>query len=175
VSATGAGASWHGNPQAVFLIVIAILGLLGGLALVFFDVRDQGFVSAYRTASICSSAVDSLSGNGCRFVGEANVLSTSTGAGHKTMVAFLALPGRTFSAFFPTGGEPDPVAIQAGGTAQAELWSGKVTRLAGKVTNDDPEEYPTSSLLEIAAFLGVLSLPLLVIGIWSAGSAPRAL
>jgi hypothetical protein len=63
------------------------------------------------------------------------------------------------------------LALQAGGSAQAELWSGKVTHLAGKVTNDDPEGYPTSGLLEIAAFLALLSLPLLIIGISLARSA----
>ena len=101
-------------------------------------------------------------------------MSTSTGAGHKAVVSFEALPGRTFSTFFPSGGAPDCSRLQQGDTAEAELWSGKVTRLAGKVTNDDPEEYPTSSLLELALFLGLLGIPLLVIGISLARSAWRS-
>jgi hypothetical protein len=172
-SPTTSVAPWHGKPQAIVFIAFGVLALLTGLVLVFFDIRDTGFISAYRAASTCSSPVDALSSDTCRYQGEAQVVSTTTDAGHKAVVSFPALPGRTFSTFFPTGGEPDNSALKAGGTAQAELWSGKVTRLAGKVTNDDPEGYPTSGLLELAAFFAVLGLPLLVIGISFARSAFR--
>jgi len=174
VGPTGSGDHWHGKPQAFLCIVIAALALLTCVALTVFDIRDTGFISAYRAASPCSSAADALNTGSCRFLGQADVVSTSTGAGHKAVVSFEALPGRTFSTFFPSGGAPDCSRLQQGDTAEAELWSGKVTRLAGKVTNDDPEEYPTSSLLELALFLGLLGIPLLVIGISLARSAWRS-
>jgi len=166
-----AGAPWRGRPQALLFIVVAAMGLLTCVTLIVFDARDTGFISAYHAASKCSSPADAMSGDTCRYQGEAQVLSTSADAGHKTIISFQSLPGRELSTFFPTGGEPDSSALQAGGTAQAELWSGKVTRLAGKVTNDDPEEYPTSGLIELSAFLAVLALPLLAVGIVSARSA----
>lgn len=159
------GAPWRGKPQAVVFVVFGVLSLLTALVLVVFDIRDTGFISAYRAAPTCSSPADAVSGDSCRFQGAAQVVSASTDTGHKTVVSFPSVPGRTFTTFFPTGAEPDSTTLQAGGTAQAELWSGKVTRLAGKATNDNPEGYPTSGLLELAAFFAIVGLPLLIIGI----------
>jgi len=44
------------------------------------------------------------------------------------------------------------------------------SELAGNLTVDDPDGYPSSALLDISAFLAILSLPLLAIGIWLARS-----
>jgi hypothetical protein len=98
------------------------------------------------------------------------VLSTSRQTRLEAVVSFESLPGRTFSTSFPTNDEPDSSALKAGASVAGELWNGKVTRLAGKATVDDPVGYPTSALVEIAALLAVLSLPLLAIGIWLARS-----
>jgi hypothetical protein len=147
-------------------LAIAGLGLLTCLVLVFFDIRDSGLISAYRSASDCSSPSDALNSESCLLQGQAQVVSTSRQTRLGAVVSFESLPGRTFSTSFPTNDEPDSSALKAGGTAEGELWNGKVTRLAGKPTVDDPEGYPTSSLLEIAAFLAILSLPLVAIGVW---------
>jgi hypothetical protein len=151
-------------------LIIAVLGLLACLVLVFFDVRDSGLISNYQSASNCSSPSDALNGDACRFQGTAQVVSTSRQTRLEAVVSFESLPGRTFSTSFPTNDEPDSSALKAGATAAGELWNGNVTRLAGKATVDDPEGLPTSSLLEIAAFLAILSLPLLGIGVWLARS-----
>jgi hypothetical protein len=151
-------------------LVIAVLGLLACVALVIFDVRDGGIISAYHSASNCSSPSDALNGDACRFEGQALVVSTSRQTRLEAVVSFESLPGRTFSTSFPTNDEPDSSALKAGATVAGELWNGKVTRLAENATVDDPEGYPTSALLEIAAFLAVLSLPLLAIGVWLARS-----
>jgi len=147
-------------------LIIAVLGLLACVVLVVFDVRDSGLISAYQSASNCSSPSDALNGEACRFQGQAQVIHTSRQTRLEAVVSFESLPRRTFSTSFPTNDEPDGSALKAGSTVAGELWNGKVTRLAGKPTVDDPEGYPTSGLLEIAAFLAVLSLPLLAIGIW---------
>lgn len=127
-------------------LVIAVLLLLTCLALVFFEVRNSDFISAYRSASTCTSPADALSSKACRFQDQALVVSTNAQAGHQFAVSFDSLPGRTFSTDFPTGGGPN-LPLSAGDTTTAELWSGKLTRLAGSQTNDDPETYPTSVLL----------------------------
>jgi hypothetical protein len=134
------------------------------------DVRDSGLISAYRSASNCTSPSNALNSDSCRFQGQAQVLSTSRQTRLEAVVSFESLPGRTFSTSFPTNDEPDSSALKAGASVAGELWNGKVTRLAGKATVDDPVGYATSALVEIAALLAVLSLPLLAIGIWLARS-----
>jgi hypothetical protein len=152
----------------VMALIIAGLGLLACVVLIFFDVRDSGLISAHRSASTCSSSSDALNSDRCSFEGQAQVVSTSRQTRLEAVVSFESLPGRTFSTSFPTNDEPDSSALKAGATVAGELWNGKVTRLAGKATVDDPEGYPTSALLEIAAFLAVLSMTLLAIGVWLA-------
>ncbi len=147
-------------------LVIAVLGLLACLVLIFFDVRDSGLISAYHAASSCSSPSDALNTETCRFQGQAQVISSGRQTRLEAVVSFESLPRRTFSTSFPINDEPDSSALKVGASVAGELWNGKVTRLAGKPTVDDPEGYPTSVLLEIAAFLAVLSLPLLAIGVW---------
>jgi hypothetical protein len=156
--------------QAVMALVIAGLGLLTCVVLIFFDVRDSGLITAYQAASGCSSPSDALNTDKCRFRGQALVISTSRQTRLEAVVSFESLAGRTFSTSFPTSDEPDSSALKAGASVAGELWNGKVTRLAEKATVDDPEGYPTSALLEIAAFFAVLSVPLLAIGIWLARS-----
>jgi hypothetical protein len=151
-------------------LVIAGLGLLTCVVLVFFDVRDSGLTSAYRSAPNCSSPSNALNTDSCRFQGPAYVISTSRQTRLEAVVSFDSLPGRNFSTSFPTNDEPDASTLKAGASLAGELWNGKVTRLAGKATVDDPEGYPTSALLEIAAFLALLSVPLLAIGVWLARS-----
>jgi hypothetical protein len=151
-------------------LVIAVLGLLACVVLVVFDVRDSGLISTYESASNCSLPLDALNTDTCRFENQAQVVSTGRQTRLEAVVSFESLPGRTFSTSFPTNDEPDSSALKAGATVAGELWNGKVTRLAGKATVDDPEGYPTFALLEIAAFLAVLSLPLLAIGVWLARS-----
>ncbi|HEV2032833.1 MAG TPA: hypothetical protein VGU71_01325, partial [Candidatus Dormibacteraeota bacterium] len=132
------------------LFVLAILGVLTCVVLIFFDVRDSGLISAYRSASNCPSTTDALSSDKCRFEGQAHVVSTSRQSRLEAIVSFESLPGRTFSASFPTTNEPDSSALRTGSTVLGELWNGRVTRLAGKPTVDNPEGYPTSALLQIA-------------------------
>jgi hypothetical protein len=165
------GAVRRNRAQALMALIIAVLGLLACVVLLVFDVRDSGLISAYQSASNCSSPSDALNGDACRYQGQAQVISTSRQTRLEAVISFAALPGRTFSTSFPTNDEPDSSALKAGASVAGELWNGKVTRLAGKATVDDPEGYPTSALLEIAALLAVLSLPLLAIGIWLARSA----
>jgi hypothetical protein len=82
--------------------------LLTGLALIFFDIRDTGFISVYRAASNCSSPADALTSAACRYRGEAQVVSTSTDAGHKAVVSFQSLPRpplQHFSSAWRGGGQ----------------------------------------------------------------------
>jgi len=170
MKSASSGAARRSKAQAVMALVIAGLGLLACLVLIYFDVRDSGLVSAYQSASSCSSPSDALNSDRCRFQGQAQVISTARQTRLEAVVSFESLHGRTFSTSFPTNDEPDSSALKAGASVAGELWNGKVTRLAGKATVDEPERYPTTALLEIAALLAVLSLPLLAIGIWLARS-----
>ena len=81
------------------------------------------------------------------------------------------MPGRTFSTSFATHNEPSSTALIVGTTTDAEVWAGMVTRLAGKVTVDNPENTPAQPYLE---FTGMFIVGGLVILGLSAGLARDA-
>ncbi|HEX2645952.1 MAG TPA: hypothetical protein VHO95_01875 [Candidatus Dormibacteraeota bacterium] len=133
----------------------------------------QGLIQAYESAPRCSSAADALKDQGCRYVGEAHVLSSQDES--TATVEFPALSGRSFTAVFPTAQRPNAAAVSVGTTADGELWSGKLTRLAGKRTADNPEQTPADPFLQIAIFFGVAALALLILTLGIAGFFGRIL
>ncbi len=122
-------------------------------------------VAAYTSASTCTSPTDAVNGRGCRYVGQARVLSTSRPVRLEVTVAFDGLPGRTFTASFTVPNEPDSTSLKVGGSVAAELWNGKVTHIEGKISADDPETYTTTPYLIIAAFSGVFALVIFALAI----------
>ena len=106
-------------------LIIAVLGLLACVVLVVFDVRDIGLISAYQSASNCSSPSDALNGEACRFQGQAQVIHTSRQTRLEAVVSFESLPRRTFSTSFPTNDEPDGSALKAGSTSRERFGTGR--------------------------------------------------
>lgn len=155
------GAAWRNKAQAALAIAVGLITIVAALVLLFFYFRDSGLIASYRSASSCATAGDAVAGDGCRYEGQARVLSVSRHDRLEAVVSFDSLPGRTFSTSFPNSDEPDSTALKVGATANGELWAGKVTQLAGKGTLDDPEPYPTTPLLVMAAILGVVGLVIL--------------
>jgi hypothetical protein len=167
------GAAWRNKAQAALAIAAGVITAIASLVLVYFYSRDAGLISAYRSANICTSAEAALNGQICRYQGPARVVSTARHDRLEAVVSFNSLSGRTFSTSFPNDAEPDSAALKAGASADAELWDTKVTRLAGKPTVDDPEPYPTTPLLAMAAILGLVSVAILVLAVRLARTAWR--
>jgi hypothetical protein len=89
------------------------------------------------------------------------------------VVEFDSISARTFSTSFPTNNEPSTTALSVGTTTDGELWAGKVTRLAGKMTADNPQIYPPQSYLEIALMIMVGGLVILGLSVGLARDAWR--
>jgi hypothetical protein len=145
----------------VYAIGIGVIVLVGAVVAFLMYLHHNSEISAYQSASTCASPSDALNGQGCRYEGQTQVLSTSRHDRLEAVVRLDALPTRTFSTSFPNNNEPSSTALRAGATAEGELWAGKVTRLAGKPTVDNPEPYPAQSFLIFAVFFGVSGLVIL--------------
>lgn len=160
------GAAWRHRAYAVvaFALKVAIvIGLSGGVVSITSYFRQSASIAAYRSASICASPTDALTGEVCRYRGQATLVSTTSHDPVKATVVFDSLPSRTFIASWPVGGAPAITALTVGGAVDAELWDGVVTRIAGKATVGDPEILPATFYLQTAAFSVGSSLLILVI------------
>jgi hypothetical protein len=137
---------------------VGVIVVGNGVFFLFMYIGNSSDGAAYTSASKCASPTDAESGRGCRYTGQAHVVSTSSPVRLEVTVAFDALSGRTFTASFTVANEPDSTTLKIGGSVAAELWNGKVTRLASKTSDDDPETYTTTPYLIVALFSGVFAL-----------------
>lgn len=144
-----------------------------GFFFLFMYLGNSSDLAAYSSASTCASINDAVTGRACRDEGQARVLGTSRPVRLQVQVAFDSLPGRNFTASFVVSNEPDSAALKAGGTVAAELWNGKVTRLAGKTSDADPVLDTTTPFLITAAILGVWGVLVIFLGGWLARAAWR--
>jgi hypothetical protein len=156
--------------QAKYAIGVSVATLLAATASFVLYLHQAAEISAYRSAFSCASPRDAVQGQGCRYQGQAQILSTSRHDRLEATVAFDALPGRTFNTSFPNRDEPSSTVLRAGMTGDGELWAGKVTRIAGKLTVDNPES-TVQPFGEIA--VGFLVGGLVLLGV-SAGLAREA-
>ncbi len=158
------GAAWRKKAQAALAIAGGVFGVALALFLLVTYIRNSSDLAAYTSASTCACINEAVNAQSCRYEGQARVLSTSRPVRLQAQVAFDSLPGRTFTASFVVANEPDSTVLKVGGTVAAELWNGKVTRLAGKTSDDDPELDTTTPYLVGAAILGVWAAVVLVLG-----------
>jgi hypothetical protein len=172
--ATLRSAAWQSKAQAAYAIGIGVVALIAAAVAFLMYLQHNSEMNAYESASTCASPSDALNGQGCRFDGQAHVLSTSRHDRLEAVVTFDALPTRTFSTSFPTHDEPSSTALRAGATSDGELWAGKVTRLAGKPTVDSPEPYPAQTFLIFAVFFSVSGLVIIFMSSRLARAAWRA-
>lgn len=154
------GAAWRNKLQAVIAIAIAVIALLAALALLYIDRRDTAQVSAYHSASICAEAADAMGSRACRYQGQARIVRTWRDTRLFADVVFDSMPGRAFTTSWPTTNEPDLALLNPGATVDAEIYGGKVTRLAGQRTVDNPENVP-NDLWHLSVFFAILGIPLL--------------
>jgi hypothetical protein len=157
------GASWRNKVQAVMVISVAVIGLVIGLVALYFDRHDTAEISAYASSSACAAPADAIGSETCRYAGQATLVSTRQDTRLFAVVTFASTPGRTFSTSWPLNTEPDHSTLSPGAAIAAELWNGKITKLGGVRTVDNPQNVP-SGLWELTAFFTVLGVPLLVIG-----------
>lgn len=161
--------------QAVLVIAICAGGIVFAIVLALNAWRSGMAISAYESAAACASASDAVTSDRCRYDGDATVVSTGRSALLTAVVRFDSVPGRTFSTRFASDSEPAGGALTAGGKAPATLWNGRITRLAGVATVDDPHNSLTSTNLLVAAFVGLLSIAGVAAGAFMARDAWRRL
>jgi hypothetical protein len=164
-------AAWQSRAQAIFVIGIGVLVLLGAAVAFILYLRYGGDISAYQSAAKCASPSDASQGQACIYKGQAKVLSTGRHDRLEATVEFDSIPARTFSTSFANNNEPSSTALSIGITTDGEVWSGKVTRLAGKLTVDNPEIRPAQPYLEFTRMFLVGGL--VILGL-SAGLARAA-
>lgn len=145
-------APWRLKLQAVLVIAVGVISLISAVALTYFNFRNADLQSAYRGATACASPSDALAGEDCRYTGDATVTGSSIQTLLSINVRFEGLSGRTFTATFATGREPDAASVSRGAHVTGVLWNGHVTRLAGEATTDDPAFLPGNFLLAAAVF-----------------------
>ena len=159
------GAAWRNKAQVAFALAVGVIAVGNGIFFLVMYLGNNSDVAAYTSASACASPTDALSGRGCRYEGQSRVISTSRPVRLEVTVAFDGLPGRTFTASFTVLNEPDSTSLKVGRSVAAELWNGKVTRIEGKTSADDPETFTTTPYLIIAGFSGMFAVVIFALAI----------
>lgn len=167
------GAAWRKKAQASLALAVGAISIGAGVFFFYLYLRDSSDLAAYRSATSCASVGDAVSGRGCRYNGQAQVISTSRHDRLEAVIAFDPLPRRTFTTSFPTKDEPGLIALKAGATAAAELWDGKVTHLASKMTVDDPERSQSTTYSIMSVIFGGSALVIFFLAIPLARAAWR--
>jgi hypothetical protein len=145
-----------------------------GLFFLYLFISESSDIAAYASAPSCALPIDAMNGRGCRYDGQARVLGISRPERLQVSVAFDALPGGTFTTRFTVPNEPDITTLKVGGSASAELWNGKLTRFAGKISEDDPEQLTPTPYLITAGFSGVFAVVIFLLAIPLARAAWRS-
>jgi len=148
--------------QVVFAVGVGVVALVASAAAFILYFQFRANISAYESTPRCASPGDAVM-SACRYSGPVQVVGTSRTDQLRATVQFSTLPGQTFTARFPKDGEPSSSALANGSITEGELWSGKVSRLAGKPTSDNPESTSPDSILPIG--WGILVGALLIFGL----------
>jgi hypothetical protein len=164
-------AAWQARAQAKYAIGLGVFALIVAAMAYILYLHYKGDISAYESAAQCASASNAAQSQSCIYKGQARVLSTGRHDRLEATVEFDSIPARMFNTSFPTHNEPSSTALSVGATSDGEMWAGKVTRLAGKMTVDNPEIHPAQPYLDIALMIFVGGL--LILGL-SAGLARDA-
>lgn len=155
--------------QVVFAVGTGVIALVASAAAFILYFQFKANITAYESTPACASAADAVT-SGCRYSGPAQILGSNRTGQLRVSVRFVALPGRTFTARFPTGGEPSTSALAVGTTTGGELWSGKVSRVAGKPTSDNPESTSPESILPFGWGLLIGALLIFALAVPLAGA-----
>lgn len=144
----------------VYAGAVGLLALVAAAVAAGFYFHYNGEIQAYTSASVCGSPDAALQAHGCRFAGPVTVLSATTTDRLHVTVRFQSMSSQSFATSFLKGQEP-ATTLSAGTATEAELWSGKVTRVAGAPTADNPGSTQAQPFLTVAAFLAVAGLVVL--------------
>jgi hypothetical protein len=167
------GAAWRNKVVAAVLVLVGLLGLSSGVVLVVLSRSYAGDLSAYDASPQCAPPSAALLSRNCRYSGQAAVTSVHRDKFLDAVVAFAALPGRSFSTSFPTDHEPSADALKAGGTAVAVLWNGRIRELAGQPTVDNPQNRPIEPFRNLSLLFGLAGVVVLVGGVFQGRAAWR--
>ena len=154
---------WRGNLGIVagagFLAVMA-LAVAGGFASVAGQMSDQR--STYDVAPVCASPYDLT---GCKYESQARVLSTSTGASPKVDVQFDQL-GALYSGQLDGAYASQVASWHGDQVVDAEVWNGRLTKVGGLPTQDNPDTFAVSQDRTVAIVIAALFVPIAALFAW---------
>ena len=150
-------APWRAKAQAVFAVALSTAGLIFGAVLFVNSFRERSAISAYGAAAACS-ATAALSSDGCRFDGQAKVLSTHVEDQLHARITLDSLPGQMFDVTLRGSAQPPGGPLTVGGSTTATLWNGRITELDGEASLDNPDNASPGSDLILGPFFGLFGL-----------------
>ena len=139
---------------ALTMVWLAIgLGLLAASATALYFSGRNDALNAYRSAPACASIADAVAGLSCRYTVTASVTQVVGDPGSTDV--YFDVPGQYSPFFVARLALSDPSPGQ-GDLTQVELWQGRVTRIGGNNTLDNPAADPR---LGTSLVIGLLLLP----------------
>jgi hypothetical protein len=151
--AVASGSSRRIGGYTIVWLVIG-LTLLGAAVVALYSATRNDRLAAYHSAPPCASLESANGGADCRYIATGTVTFVAGDTGD-TVTVYFDVPG-SFSPFFGarlSRGGP----VNVGDSVQIELWEGRVTKLGGESTDDNPENDPLPRLL---VAIGALVMPL---------------
>ena len=173
--------AWVTGQDKINAVVFTAFGTLSLIAAIVFlglNWRTSGEQGAHDAAVACSAPSQALSGVGCRWVGQAQVVRKyAENSFPRVDLAFDGLSGDTFTATFGTGQSDDLRNVQEGQGTTAELWQGMVIEVDGVPSSNDFLLRQPTDIWQVSIFFGVLGLVVFVSGLYygrkSWGWGPR--
>lgn len=153
--------------NAVAFTTVGALSVIAAIVILVFSWRISTEHDAHDAAAACSAPNQALSGTGCRWVGQAQVVRKyADNSSPRVDLAFDGLSGETFTATFGTGQSDDLAGVQEGQGTTAELWQGMVIEVGGVPSSNDVLLRQPGNLWELSIFFGVLGLIVLGAGLY---------
>ncbi len=163
-------APWRFKLQSVLALAVGLIAVGAGVVGVYLQLQYGAEQTVFHSAAECSTPQTAATSQNCSYTGPATITGSHRDVRLFVDLTFAGLPGRTFTTSFSTKREPPSNAVGIGVSQTAQLWDGKVTKVAGVGTVDDPDYLPTNSipgaLVFVAAGLGI--------SIWSTFLVRRA-
>jgi hypothetical protein len=166
----GREAPWRFKLQSALSLAVGLIAVGAGVVGIYLQLQNGGEQMAFHSAAVCSTPQTAATSQSCSYTGPATVTGNHRDVRIFIDLTFDALPGRTFATSFSTKREPPSNSVSAGVSQTAQLWNGKVTKVAGVGTADDPD-YLQANAIPAALVFVVVGLG---ISIWATFMVRRA-
>lgn len=154
---------WQSVSFLGFMGFVVVMGL--GFTGVFASVGDlmRSETSSYDAAPVCASAADLSS---CRFDGKGRIAGTSTHSGNLTVDVTFDQLNRNVTAELDPAYASQWRTWEVDSVVDAELWHGRVVKVAGLKTRENPDTYPAISYTMATIVFGAITVVLTAILAW---------